>query len=292
MSLLRVGDFIVSDSTLDPNETERALAIILDTDGSRRRASVLAFPVNEFIARVLGHPANRTPAIFWGYLGPYTINPPVNTIEGSFRVIPSYLPYTPDDRVAVPASWVPVNQIPQVRLWRSKTATFAHDLDIAHGSYLVDVTLSEEDRATLFLYGRMLAGAAWLALKEWELTDPQATFIRDGQTIIRWKDEQQISERIVAVMTEYRWWARRMAESANLPLFSVRLGHGHLPGVYRSIEPWVPQSPFVGQADIIGLLDPVEVANRIAAWQAENVAAWKVAVHHYDTVTALGPSYQ
>ena len=206
----------------------------------------------------------------------------------SFRGGPVYMPDFTIGTLIHPVK-TPVNQIPNLRLWRPRTATFAHDLDIAHGSYLVDVTLSEEDRATLFLYGRMLAGAAWLALDAWEAIDPHASFIRNGETILRWKDEEQISERIVAVMTKYRWWARRMAESANLPLFSVRLGHGHLPGVYRRIEPWVPESPFVGQADIIGLLDPVEVANRIAAWQAENVAAWKVAVHHYDTVTALPP---
>ena len=188
MPLLRVGDVIENDSTLDPNETERALAIILNTDGSRIPVSVMAFPVNEFIELVLERTPNGNPPVFWGYLGPFIINPSTNSVEGSFRVIPSYLPYTPDDRVAVPAVHVPVNQIPDIRAWRDRLAIFAHHLDLAHGSYTVDVELGESDRAALFQYGKMLIGNALNEMDEWAKIDPQHKFVRNNETILSWKD--------------------------------------------------------------------------------------------------------
>ena len=291
MTAIQVGDIVTANSTLDPGSVGYPFLIRLRDQESRLIGS--APVLNNRADFPSGRNGAYTGSTFWGFLptnDSYQLHRD-NAIYRSAQSRPSYLPYPPTDGIAIPSSAVPVNQIPHIREWRDRLAVFAHHLDLAHGSYTVDVELGEADRAALFLYGQILIGNALNELDEWEVIDPQHRFIRNGEEILSWKDGQPRVENAVMATGEDHWWGRLMAEHANLPLFAVAMGHGRLQVVNRSAATWVPGA-VIGQALIPPPVPPVlpspeESAIAIAAWLTETAARWRESRNHYDTV--IGP---
>ena len=259
------------------------------------------FDVSRYAEWLQGLPSDHTPVYIGQQVNDRIVDGNNSWVSGrSPKTEGTYVPYPTDTAV----QWVgqvyqnftvsdPVNQVPNVRAWHDRLAIFAHHLDLAHGSYTVDVELGEAARATLFLYGQMLIGNALDKIDEWAVIDPLHKFVRNGETILSWKDREPSVENAVMAIGADHWWARLMAEHADLPLFNVSLGHGRLQAVNRNAAQWVPGS-VIAQAQMPPpsgnppvLPSPEQRALAIATWLTETAARWRKARNHYDTV--IGP---
>ena len=289
--VLRPGEMVTADSVLDPNQTGFAMTVYVSQD-TRRFGGVRVSSRDEFNTE-------RATSLLGRYFWAFTPDDSREALRldpmwRSLKQSDSYFPYPPDDGIAfVIPHGTPVNQIPDIRVWTDRLAVFAHHLDLAHGSYTVDVELGEADRAALFQYGQMLIGHALNEMDEWAKIDPQHKFVRNNETILSWKDYEPRVENAVMAMGADHWWGRLMAEHADLPLFAVSLGHGRLQAVNQNADTWVPGA-VIGQAQMpppVGnppvLPTPEERAIAIATWLTETAARWSESRNHYDTV--VGP---
>ena len=248
--------------------------LLMAGDGSRYIVRALALHVEQTLeAELLQWQkkfGTQYPNLYMRYWG----TAPGDEVERS-----QYLPYlsaadTVDNRPSsVPD---PVNQIPDLLIWKAYTARFAHDLDWGAGVQTA-LNYSAADREVLWNWGRALIGIVWSTLATWEAIDPNPAVTVDPPAWRAARPGVLSHVEQLCFECEVGSFPRMFLQNADLPAFRNKYAGGQLHGTDRTGEKWVPGM----------LLDQVSGLPRLTEPQARIKIAQFFEGHKTDFLKAL-----
>ena len=170
------------------------------------------------------------PAVFWG---PIVNRPSV--------VYGEYLPYPPDDGIAIGSVPDAVNQRPDLVVWLKHAARFAHYLNLWHGTR----TAGGAERAnveTIFQLLELYLGHLWVKLDEYAAIEPTEFNVLAHQ--LEWQRRRPEFESVVneaCLQCNIPTYPEVLYENADIPAHQRSIDTGILAMPERSDEPpWQP----------------------------------------------------
>ena len=274
MALPNIGEEITVESEVIARPGDFVTFVLLSADGARR--------LHEGVSARLDNQAdvhqvfNQVQQLRWRY-------PPFVVLYGgggeTLFKDGWYLPYfAVDGTVTVlPAQQeTPVNQLPDLFLWKPYVARFAHDLDLGT-SLQTALNYSAADREVLWNWGRALIGIVWSTLATWEAIDPNPAVTVDPPA---WKLARPgVLSHVeqLCLECEIGSFPRMFLQNADLVAFRNKYAGGQLHGTDRTGTQWVPGM----------LLDQVSGLPRLTEPQARIKIAQFFEGHKTDFLKAL-----
>ena len=222
------GIILTIDTVVD-EDAESFRIIHLDPDGSRRITASTSTDGNLWNLGDKERVFRSGPeALSWGAAA---------DISGRDTAPGLYLPYLPDDGIAVVAQEEPVNQYGYLPLWKAHVARFAHGFDILPG-FESFKALSASKKVTAYRVGQTIAGAAWSRLGFWTTYD--AALSDDWKSDAVFLFVKKVVDAVCDERCASDSGARRLALSISYTEFEAKLEAGHIHGTNRDVTPWTP----------------------------------------------------
>ena len=239
-----LGQSITADTvgiTLD----EQYIIVRLSSDGTRRITDAQfielnpTYPTWEGIRDARLRVWDYSPIVFWGPNGNGVL---LNYIR--YRSVGDYLPYPPEDGLAISPVSDPVNQVPYLQLFKGHAARFMHQLDATIGHHSLQAA-EEDDRDAIRQTIRDMIGAAWIKYQMWAVIDPEELIVggvNDGVPLwLHGLPAEQDRDRRICGQCNFSNFARLCLTDMNIPLFRTYLRSGIVYSVDISTRPkWQP----------------------------------------------------